>query len=106
MIYAQRLQLRQIVKVLLFTAAPVDGDIAIWITRQRRQQNRADIGEARATGNQDQRTVFVFTQSGLAMRNIDHDFTLFQDAVHHGHRVQVKLRRTNMQLNKFLLCWR
>lgn len=62
MIYAQRLQLRQIVKVLLFTAAPVDGDIAIWITRQRRQQNRADIGEARATGNQDQRTVFVFTQ--------------------------------------------
>ncbi|SAF98072.1 Uncharacterised protein [Enterobacter cloacae] len=40
------------------------------------------------------------------MRNIDHDFTLFQDAIHHGHRVQVKLRRTNMQLNKFLLCWR
>ncbi|MNR37330.1 hypothetical protein D3C85_1553380 [compost metagenome] len=77
--------------MFLFAATPVDSDIAIWILRKRGQQNRTHVGEARATSDQDQWTVFVFAQPGFAVRNIHVDFTLFQDAVHHRHGIQIKL---------------
>jgi len=36
------------------------------------------------------------------MRNINLNFTLFQNAIHDRHRVQIELRGADMQLDKFL----
>lgn len=36
------------------------------------------------------------------MRHIDLDLTLFQDSIHHRHRIQVQFRCTDMQLDKLL----
>ena len=58
---AQRFEFGQVIQVLLFAAAPVDGDITVRVTRQGGQQNRAHVGEACTTSDQDQWTVFVIT---------------------------------------------
>ena len=88
---AQRFEFGQVIQVFLFTATPVDGDITVGITRQGGQQNGAHVGETCTTGNQDQRTVFIIAQPRITVRNIHHDLALFQNAVHDGHRIQVKL---------------
>ena len=89
--YAQRFQFRQVVQMFLFAATPVNGDIAVRVTLQCGQQNRTHIGEACTTGNQDQRTVFIFTQPGVTVWNIYDNFTLFKNAIHNGHRIQIQL---------------
>ncbi|MOA50441.1 hypothetical protein D3C78_1734510 [compost metagenome] len=77
--------------MFLFTTAPVDGDIAVRILRQRSEQNGTHVRKTGAARDQNQRTVFVFTQPRFAMRNVDLNFTLFQDAIHNSHGIKIKL---------------
>ena len=75
--------------MLLFAPAPVNRDIAVGIACQRGKQNRTHVREPCTSGNQDQRALVFITQPGFAMRNIDLDFPVFQNTVHHGHGVKI-----------------